>query len=304
MQYWILAFYSVTPLEQPEKAVLEWKEFFASRDLMGRIYLSLQGINAQMSASEEAAKEFLEWLESRYGDLGVKIHQSDRHVFPKKTIKYRKQLVALDRPVDLSNTGRHVSAAEWREMLEKRDEETIVLDVRNDYEWKVGHFEGSELPALSEFRQFPKWVSELKEKRNPKKTKVMMCCTGGIRCEFFSALMKEEGFEDVVQLKGGVVQYGIEEGNRHWKGKLFVFDDRLVVPISQDEAPPIGVCIGCGTLVDVYYNCANSDCNRLYVSCGACHEEKQGCCSKECRCAPRLRAFKSDPTPYRKLCAH
>ena len=110
---------------------------------------------------------------------------------------------------------------------------TLILDVRNDYEWKIGRFEGSELPPLETFREFPAYAKKLKEERDPKTTSVMMYCTGGIRCEFFSALMKKEGFEKVVQLDGGVIHYGLKEGSDHWEGKLFVFDDRLAVPMGE-----------------------------------------------------------------------
>ena len=120
-------------------------------------------------------------------------------------------------------------------MLEKKDENTLLLDVRNDYESAIGHFEGAERPPIKTFREFPDYAEALAKQKNPQKTKVMMYCTGGIRCEVYSALLKEKGFEEVYQLHGGVINYGHKMGNKHWKGKLFVFDDRLSVPISEDE---------------------------------------------------------------------
>jgi UPF0176 protein len=141
----------------------------------------------------------------------------------------------------------------------------------------------------------------LKKERDPKKTKVMMYCTGGIRCEFYSAVMKKEGFEQVYQLDGGVIQYGLDEGQSQWEGKLFVFDDRLVVPISGEAAPSIAVCKHCQISSDVYYNCANMDCNDLFVSCPECLKRMRGCCSEKCQ-AGRVRSIAEDanPKPFRK----
>jgi UPF0176 protein len=204
----------------------------------------------------------------------------------------------------MSKTGVHVSPEEWQKMLDERDENTVLIDVRNHYEWDIGHFEGAELPNLEQFREFPRYAKELKEKRDPKKTKVMMYCTGGIRCELYSALMKEEGFEEVYQLQGGVIKYGIEAGTKHWRGKLFVFDDRLSVSISEKEPSElISQCIYCKTSTDYYYNCANMDCNELFLACTSCAKEHLGCCCASCETAPRVRplAVEERPKPFRRL---
>jgi UPF0176 protein len=153
------------------------------------------------------------------------------------------------------------------------------------------------------FRKFPEYAKELKETKDPKTTKVMMYCTGGIRCELYSALLKKEGFENVYQLQGGVIKYGLEQGAEGWLGKLFVFDDRLSVPISdKEEAPIIAVCGHCSAKVETYYNCANMDCNEFFLSCPTCAEIFQGCCCKECQTAPRLRPFERGvrPKPFRR----
>ena len=139
-----------------------------------------------------------------------------------------------------------------------------------------------------------------------KKTKVMMCCTGGIRCELYSALLKQEGFEHVYQLDGGIIGYGLAVGDAHWKGKIFVFDDRLAVPIRADEKEQIcGIishCLHCQGPSDVYYNCANMDCNALFLCCPTCAEKHAACCSAACQGAPRLRAYEKSerPKPFRR----
>jgi len=305
MDYQVLAFYLLNPIEEPQKEVKRFQDFFASHDVMGRIYINEEGINAQMSIHEKDAEAFYEWYlgDERFKETDIKVHRFDTHAFPKKTVKYRKQLVALDQEVDFSKTGKHACAKEWKAMLNENDPNTVILDVRNDYEWEVGHFEGAEKPNFKNFREFPESVKELTKDHAPGKTRVLMYCTGGIRCELYSCLLKEEGYDEVYQLDGGVIKYGLEEGNDHWKGKLFVFDDRLVVPISEDQTDTVGTCHHCETPIDACYNCANMKCNALFLCCQSCYESNLGCCSSPCMEAPTRREAKSTdrPRPFRKL---
>lgn len=300
----VLAFYYFTHLQDPHFEVSRHHEFLKDKDIRCRLYISEEGINGQMSASEEASLAYQEWLRSdeRFKGVVFKIHHHSEHVFPRATVKYRKQLVAIDEEVDMALTGEHVSPEKWKEMLDRRDEKTVVLDVRNDYEWVIGHFEGAELPTLETFREFPEYARKLRGERDPKETKVMMYCTGGIRCELYSALLKKEGFEHVYQLDGGVINYGLKEGHDKWRGKLFVFDDRLAVPIDEKTDEVISHCCHCGALSDVYYNCANMDCNELFLACPECAQKLSGCCCDACTSAPRLRPYekKDRPKPFRR----
>ncbi len=303
--YYVIAFYLFAPIEDPKAEVFKHLEFFKSRDVKSRIYISEEGINAQMSALKAHALEYIEWMkqDERFKDIDFKLHEYHEQVFPRATVKYRKQLVALDHNADPHAGGEHVSPAKWKQMLENKTEDVILIDVRNDYEWKIGHFEGALKPKLDMFRKFPEYVNELKKEYDPKKTKVMMCCTGGIRCELYSALMMKEGFEEVYQLQGGMIRYGLEEGSSHWKGKLFVFDDRLAVPLKEgEEVQPISSCCHCSTPSDTYYNCANMDCNELFLSCPSCAEKFSGCCQESCKESPRLRAYEKEarPKPFRR----
>jgi len=290
--YLVLAYYHITPLTNPQREVLTHKEFFKGRDVTSRIYISEEGINGQMSASLKDAEEYMTWMGTReeFKEMPFKLTYHREQAFPRTVIKYRKQLVAYDRPVDMNKRGLHVSPQQWKEMLKQKDSK-ILIDVRNDYEWKVGHFEGAELPPCGTFREFDKYAKDLKEKVDPKNTPVMMYCTGGIRCEFYSAVLMEHGFEKVYQLDGGVINYGIEEGSSHWLGKLFVFDDRLVVPISDEKTEVVGECHHCKTAFEAYYNCANMDCNELFICCPDCLKEFSGCCCSNCKEAPRVRPY-------------
>lgn len=294
--HWVLAFYHFSPIENPVQEVKTHKEFFTNRDVACRIYISEEGINGQMSASVNDAKAYIEWMHTRPGfnEIKFKIHPYHEQVFPRVTVKYRKQLVAIDANVDLSNRGEHVSPAKWKEMLETQNDK-ILIDVRNEYEWKIGRFTGADLPPCETFREFTEYADKLKEKINPQKTPVMMYCTGGIRCELYSAILKDKGFDEIYQLDGGVIGYGLEQGNKHWDGKLFVFDDRMAVPISDDgESKVIGTCHFCNVPNDTYYNCANMDCNHLFLCCPDCIKKHVGCCCKECTDAKRIRPFHQD----------
>lgn len=294
--HWILAFYHFAPIENPHQEVKTHKAFFADRQLTSRIYISEQGINGQMSGTKEDAQAYIEWMHERpeFQDIKFKVHPYHEQVFPRATIKYRKQLVAIDASVDLSKRGEHVSPEQWKSMLEA-EADKILIDVRNDYEWKIGRFTGAELPPCETFREFTEYADKLKEKADPQKTPVMMYCTGGIRCELYSAILKEKGFEKIYQLDGGVIGYGLQEGNKHWDGKLFVFDDRMAIPISDEgESKVISTCHFCNTPNDTYYNCANLDCNNLFLCCPECLKKHTGCCCNDCMNGSRIRPFHHD----------
>lgn len=304
MTYHVLAFYHIVKLENPQELINKHRKLFKQLDITCRLYISEDGINGQMSASPAASIIYQEWLKSveELKNVEFKIHYYHEHCFPRQQIKYRKQLVALDAPVDFNFRANHVSSQEWKNMLETKDENTLVIDVRNRYESKVGYFEGSELPQVDTTREFQAYTEELKQRVDPDKINVYMCCTGGIRCELYSAYMAQSGFKNIHQLDGGIIKYGLEQGNKHWKGKLFVFDDRMVVPISDDPAECVGQCHYCQTSSDVYYNCANTDCNELFLSCPSCIEKELGACCHACKTAPRLRPFdkKQGSKPFRK----
>lgn len=301
LPYFVLAFYHLAEVKNPQEEVASHHAFFQGRDAKGRIYLAPLGINGTLSAPKELACEYLQWLWTKPGfeTAEVKIQEYENHAFGKLCVKTREELVALGFDVPLEMRGAHLSPAEWRSMLEE-EEDKVVLDIRNDYEWKLGHFEGAIAPPCETFKDFKEYADQLKEKIDPQNTKVLMYCTGGIRCEFFSALLKQNGIENVFQLQGGVIKYGAEEKSKHWKGKLFVFDDRLAVPVSEEETEVIGKCYHCQNPADRYYNCANMDCNELFLCCEACLHTFHGCCQVECSQTSRVRPFKLANTPFRK----
>jgi UPF0176 protein len=298
----ILAYYHLDPLENPREEIERHLDFFKERDASARVYMSEQGINGQLCAARQDAKDYMNWMHSRpeFKAIHFKIHPYHEHVFPRLTIKYRRHLVAYDDEIDFQNRGEYATPQEWKKMLEKQ--ESLLLDIRNDYEWELGRFEGAELPPCKTFRDFEKYADELKEKTDPKKQPVMMYCTGGIRCELFSSILKKRGFEKVYQLQGGIINYGLNEGSKHWLGKLFVFDDRLSVPLNDEQTPVVGTCHFCKKESEAYYNCANMDCNHLFLCCPECLKQHDGCCKTECKNAPRLRPYhhQNPHKPFRR----
>lgn len=301
--FFVLAYYLFTPIPDPHKQVADHKAFFKGREITSRIYISEQGINGQMSGTKEDAEAYMRWLHAHplFEKVVFKIHPYHENVFVRQTVKYRKKLVAIDEEIDLSVTGKHSSPQEWKELMES-PQKPLLLDVRNDYEWAVGRFEGAECPPCETFREFSNYAEELKEKTDPSSTPVMMYCTGGIRCELYSSLLIKKGFKQVYQLDGGIINYGLKEGSDHWLGKLFVFDDRMTVPIAEEPTPIIGKCALCETPNESYYNCANMDCNKLFLCCPACLDEHQGCCQKSCQSSSRVRPYhhQNPHKPFRK----
>lgn len=303
VDFLVLAFYHFVSIHNPHQWIEDHKAFFKDRQITSRIYISENGINGQMSGFKTDAEEYMKWLQSHalFQDIPFKIHYYHENVFPRQIVKYRKQLVAIDEEIDLDEAGEHLSPEKWKEFLESQ-EKPILIDVRNEYEWKVGRFEGAECPPCETFREFKGYADNLKTQVDPSKTSVMMYCTGGIRCELYSALLKKHGFEKVYQLSGGIINYGLKQGSEHWMGKLFVFDDRLTVPISEEPAPAIGSCHHCQTTNESYYNCANMDCNNLFLCCPECIKNYLGCCSVTCQSAPRVRPYHHQDAhkPFRK----
>lgn len=302
-QYIIIAYYYFFKIADPQGEVERHRQFFLNKDIKSRIYISEEGINCQMSARKEDGDAYMAWIESREEFRGVqfKVDPYHAHAFPKLIIKHRKQLVAFDAEVDLSQTGNHVSPSEWKAMLEK-DDGHVVLDIRNDYEWELGRFAQADRPPCQTSRGFKTYAKELRNKIDPEKTPVMMYCTGGIRCELFSAILKEDGFKNVYQLDGGVINYGHCVGSAHWEGKLFVFDDRMTAPISDEECPMVGKCHHCDEPNDSYYNCANMSCNALFLCCPTCLKKFAGCCQTSCMTADRVRPYhhQEPHKPFRK----
>lgn len=299
----VILYYNFTRIEDPEGFVADHKQKCRELGLLGRIYVSNEGINGTLAGPKPAVNTYKTYLRSLNGleDTEFKEDESDTIPFAKLIVKYRPEIVSLKVDEDLNpkeEGGRYLSPAEWREVLES-DEDIQLIDVRNDYESRIGHFEGAITPQLENFYDFPKWIDEAGLDKNKK---TLMYCTGGIRCEKFSILLQKKGFRDVNQLHGGILNYAKEEGGKHFKGKCFVFDDRLVVPVNPEEEEPIAHCEITGKPCDMYINCANMECNKLFVCSPEGARQMEGCCSEKCRQSEYKRPYNPRETyaPFRK----
>jgi UPF0176 protein len=259
----------------------EWEEL----GVLGRIYLAYEGINAQLSVPEHNFDTFREKLFARvkFNEIPFKIAvEDDGKSFYKLAVKARKKIVADGLPddsYDVTNVGKHLDAESFNKAME---EGAIVVDIRNHYESEVGHFQGAICPDSDTFREeLPEVRELLKGKENEK---ILLYCTGGIRCEKTSAYLKHHGFNDVNQLHGGIIEYarqvkakGLES---KFIGKNFVFDERLGERITDDI---ISRCHQCGEACDSHTNCKNDDCHLLFIQCSSCAEKYSGCCSTKCQ---------------------
>ncbi|MFI5150385.1 MAG: rhodanese-related sulfurtransferase [Bacteroidia bacterium] len=280
-----LSFYRYVIIEDPQllrdTLFRQWQEL----NIMGRIYVAREGINAQMSVPEANWEQFMTLLyaDNRFKDVPLKIAvEDDGKSFYRLTIKVRPKIVADgldDNAFDVTNVGTHLSAKAFNEAMELPG--TMVVDMRNHYESEIGHFENAITPYADTFREELPIVAEmLKDKKDQK---LLLYCTGGIRCEKASAYFKHQGFTDVNQLHGGIIDYARQIKAQglpsKFKGKNFVFDERLGEQISNDV---ISTCHQCGTASDTHTNCANEACHLLFIQCDSCRDKFQGCCTPAC----------------------
>jgi UPF0176 protein len=281
-----LSFYRYFPIADPKQFRDELYLALSATQVFGRIYLAREGINAQVSVPVSRMSDFRDYLESveplRALRLNTAFSDNGKSFWVLK-IKVREKIVAdgiVDEHFSMEKKGRYVNAETFNELI--RDPETVVVDMRNHYEYEVGHFENAlEIPSDTFREQLPMAAEMLKEK---KEKPVIMYCTGGIRCEKASAYLLYQGFKQVYHLEGGIIHYAntVNEKNleNKFRGKNFVFDDRLGEPISGEV---IAHCHQCGKPADTHTNCKNSGCHLLFIQCTACAKKYGGCCSVECQ---------------------
>jgi UPF0176 protein len=257
-----------------------------SLDVLGRIYVAKEGINAQLSLPAANFDTFKSHLDNISFLEGVRLNvaiEQDNMSFLKLKVKVRHKIVAdglNDASFDVTKKGQHVNAREFNELVERED--AVVVDMRNHYESEIGHFENAITPDVDTFRDSLDIIEDQLSRYKEEK-KLVMYCTGGIRCEKASAYFKHKGFEQVYQLEGGIIEYTrqvrSQELDNKFIGKNFVFDHRRAERISADV---IAQCHQCGHACDIHINCANEACHLLFIQCEACASKMNNCCSEEC----------------------
>ena len=281
-----ISFYTYAHIGNPQlfrnHLFINWNE----QDVLGRIYVANEGINAQLSVPAKNFTIFKEHLDSISFLEGVRLNiaiEQDNKSFLKLKVKVRDKIVAdglNDETFDVTNKGVHVNADAFNQLID--DPNSIVVDMRNHYESEIGHFEKAITPDVDTFRDSLDIIEEqLAEHKEDKK--LVMYCTGGIRCEKASAYYKHKGFKNVYQLEGGIIEYtrqvrdqGLEN---KFKGKNFVFDHRRGERISEDI---VAQCHQCGKPCDTHVNCANEACHLLFIQCEECAQSMNNCCSTDC----------------------
>lgn len=290
--YQVILYYKFSPIDQPDQFCEVHRAQCEALELHGRVYIAAEGINGTLAGTPDQILEYKKYLWSLPGfdTTEFKDDYSKDMPFVKLKVKTRPEIVSLKPPIPVDPSreqGKYLQPRQWRKLLE-REKDYILLDVRNNYESKIGHFQGAITPDVENFYEFPQWLDKANLDKNKK---VLMYCTGGIRCEKFSLLMEKKGFKDVYQLHGGIINYAQQEGGVHYRGKCFVFDDRLAVTVNKKEDEPLTHCEITKEPCDTYLNCANLDCNKLFICSKAGAKKWQGCCSEACSHAPRKRPF-------------
>lgn len=283
----VISFYAYHHLENPklfrDHLFLNWHPL----DVLGRIYVAKEGINAQLSVPGDRFSEFKNHLDSIDFLKNIRLNiarEHDDESFLKLTIKVRSKIVAdglNDDTFDVTNKGIHLNAQDFNELIE--DPNTILVDMRNHYESEIGHFKNAITPDVDTFRQsLPIIEKDLEPFKENKK--LVMYCTGGIRCEKASAYYKHKGFKEVYQLEGGIIEYHrqvTEQGlENKFVGKNFVFDFRMSETIGTET---IAKCHQCGNPFDTHTNCANDACHLLFIQCPDCKKQYENCCSDACQ---------------------
>ena len=277
------SFYRYIPLKKLKELrdilFLDWNKL----NILGRVYLAKEGVNAQLSIPEQNLELFKVSLNINrsFLNMPLKFAIQEGLSFLKLVIKIKKEIVAYTIPkneYNMNKTGAHLNYKEFNRAIEKG---ATIIDMRNYYEGEVGKFENAIIPDVDISRDLLPEVKKLIQ--NQKNKKILLYCTGGIRCEKASSYLIHHGFKDVNQLKGGIIQYAndIKENNVESKfvGKNFVFDHRLGEKITDDI---ISICHQCKGQADIHINCKNQACHILFIQCENCSKEYNKCCSKEC----------------------
>lgn len=294
-KYSVLLYYCYTVIEQPEVYREAHHVFCLSLNLRGRIIIAQEGINGTVSGLVEDCEKYMKAMheDPRFEKTDFKVDYVEKMAFKKLNVRVKDEIVysSLEHINPTERTGIHLEPSEFKKI--KDNEDVVILDVRSNYEHKVGKFKNAVTLDMETFREFPEKLVELEKYKNKK---VLTYCTGGIKCEKASAFLLENGFENVYQLHGGIIKYGLEEGGEDFEGKCYVFDNRIIIDVNKVNPEVISKCYVCGTISDRMVNCANAACNRHVPVCIDCGWKMEGSCSEACKCHPEKRPY--DGTGY------
>ena len=285
----ILLYYHYQALTDPLAHRDEHHRFALEHGLLGRIIVSQEGINGTVSGTEADCRLYMAWLSSRFAGIAFKVEAHEGHAFYKLFVRVKDEIVHSELGVDpLQRTGIHLEPADFARL--KNDPDVVLVDMRSAYEHRVGKFRGAITFEMDNLRELPRHLGEIEHLRHSGK-KIITYCTGGIKCEKASAYLLEQGFENVYQLHGGIIRYGLEQGGEDFEGECYVFDNRVTTPINRVNPSLISQCHHCQTPTARMVNCANADCNAHLPMCEACSQAHAGCCSASCGQSPARRPY-------------
>ena len=292
MKYNVLLYYCYSKIDNPEQYREEHHLFCIENNLKGRIIISAEGLNGTVSGAPEDAQKYMDYVlgDERFAHTEFKVEPSDEHAFAKLHVRLKPEIVhsSLHHIDPNERTGKYVEPEEFRDILKEESDDVVIVDVRSNYEHNVGKFKNAVTLDIDNFRDFPDKIEELEQYKNKK---VITYCTGGIKCEKASAYLLEQGFDNVYQLHGGIIKYGIEAGGEDFQGKCYVFDNRVVHEVNKVNPTVISKCYVTGDPSDRMVNCANPHCN-IHVPMSEKGAEKyKGCCSEECMNHPDARPY-------------
>jgi UPF0176 protein len=291
----VLLYYCFVPIENHETFREEHHIWCIEHNLKGRIIIAPEGLNGTVSGKKADCEAYMQYVKSddRFSNIDFKAEKTKGHTFSKLHVRAKEEIVhsGLTELKPWEKTGKHIEPSEFKKM--KNEEDVVLVDFRSTYEHSIGHFKGAVTLDIDNFRDFPKQMEELSKLKDKK---IITYCTGGIKCEKASAYLLEQGFENVYQLHGGIIKYGIEEGGEDFEGKCYVFDNRLAVEVNSVNPKVVSKCFVCGTSCDRMVNCANPLCNNHVAICEKCGWEMNGACKDECKTHPEIRKY--DGTGY------
>jgi UPF0176 protein len=296
--YHTLLYYYYTPIADAAAFAERHLAFCERLGIVGRIIVADEGLNGTISGTVVQCKKYMDQLKSNptFAGIEFKIDEVDVPSFERLYVRYKPEIVHSSlrgiRNIDPNEiTGTHLKPHEVLEMLDRDD--VVFVDVRSNYESNVGRFKNAVTLDIDNFRDFPEKLKELEHLKNKK---VVTYCTGGIKCEKASGYLRKNGFENVYQVEGGIVKYAKETGGKDFEGKLYVFDNRVVVDVNSVNPTIFSKCKNCDETSARMINCANAVCNEHFVQCESCGWKMEGCCSEACMQSEHKRPY--DGTGY------
>src|SRR3989344_348211 len=276
----ISSFYKYSKISNPNVFRDKHQKYCNSLKIKGKILIAKEGINGTISGTKKQIQNYEKNLKKNklFKDIKFKHTISKIHPFKKTIVRVRKEIVTSGLKVNLNKKAEYVSPKELNNIIDKQ-KDIILLDARNNYESKIGKFKNALTPNIETFKQFKKIKKDLLKFKNKK---IITYCTGGVRCEKASAFLKENGFKNVFQLEGGILNYINQFPDKHFEGRCFVFDNRMSIPSSK-KSKEISICELCHINCSHYINCINAKCDKLFICCNNCEKKFNHACSKKCK---------------------